>query len=76
MHRLGALQVGDNATGHAHDVIRVRTEVVIPRSCCRPHLVVLQQIRVHEHTQLCAVTKGRHATFVFGNPKGGDEDLA
>jgi hypothetical protein len=30
----------------------------------------LQQIRVHEHAQLCALTKGRHATIGFGNSKG------
>ena len=64
---LGALQVGDNTTGNAHDVSWRSTEVVIPRSRSRPHLVVLQQVRVHEHTQLCAVTKGRHATIGFGN---------
>ena len=65
------LQVGDHATGDAHNVRWCRTEVVVPRSRGSPHLVVLQQIRIDEHTQLCAVSKGRHATFVFGNPKGG-----
>ena len=71
-----ALQVGDDTTGNAHNVSRSRTEVVVPRSRSSPHLVVLQQVRVHEHTQLYAVTKGRYAAFVFGNPKDGDEDLA
>ena len=46
----GALEVGDNATCDAHDVIRVRTEVVIPRSSRGPHLVVLQQVRINKHT--------------------------
>jgi hypothetical protein len=27
----------------------------------------LQQIRIDEHTQLSAVTKGRHATIGLGN---------
>ena len=63
----GVLQVGDHTTGYTHDVIRVRTEVVVPRSRRGPHLVVLQQVRIDEHAQLCAVTEGRHATFGFGN---------
>ena len=65
---LDALEVGDDTAGNTNDVIWVRTEVVIPRSRSSPHLVVLQQVRVNEHTQLSCVTKGRHATFVFGNP--------
>ncbi len=60
-------QVGDHTTGDTHDVVRVRTEVVIPRSRSCPHLVVLQQIRLNEHTQLCAVTKRGHATIGLGN---------
>ena len=63
-----ALQVGDNATGNTNDVRRRSTEVVIPRSCSSPHLVVLQQIGINEHTQLCAVTKRRHAKFGLSNP--------
>ena len=55
-----SLQVGDHATGNTHDVSWCRTEVVIPRSRSRPHFVVLQQVRVHEHTKLSAVAKGRH----------------
>ena len=64
----GALQVGDDATGNAHDVIRVRTKVVVPRSRRSLHLVVLQQVRINKHTQLGCMTKGRHATVGFGNP--------
>ncbi len=64
----GALEVGDNATSDTHDVIRVRTEVVVPRSRCSPHFVVLQQIQVYKHTQLCAMTKGRHAAVGLSNP--------
>ena len=57
-----SLQVGDHATGNTHNVSRCCTEVVVPRSRRGPHLVVLQQVRVHEHTQLSAVTEGGHAT--------------
>ena len=61
------LQVGEHATGNTHDVVRVRTEVVVPCPCRGPHLVVLQQVRVDEHTQLRRVTEGRHATVGFRN---------
>ena len=54
-------EVRDHTTGDTHDVVRVRTEVVIPRSRSSPHLVVLQQIRINEHAQLGAVTKRRNA---------------
>ncbi len=67
MDDLGALEVDDHATGDTNNVIRVRTKVVVPCSCCGPHLVVLQQVRINEHAQLCAVTKGRHATVGLGN---------
>jgi len=60
-------EVRDHTTGDTHDVVRVRTEVVIPRSCSSPHLVVLQQVRINKHTQPCAVTKWRHATVGIGN---------
>ena len=68
MDDLGAFEVGDNATSNAHDVSRRCTEVVVPRSRSSPHLVVLQQVRINEHAQLCAVTKGRHATICLSNP--------
>jgi len=64
----GALEVDDHATGDTHNVSRCSTEVVVPRSRSSPHLVVLQQVRINEHTQLCAVTKGRHAAVGLGNP--------
>ena len=67
MHRLGALQVGDHAASDANNVSRCCPKVVVPRSCRGPHLVVLQQVRVHEYTQLRRVTEGRHATSGFGN---------
>ena len=60
-------EVRDHTTGDTHDVIRARTEVVIPRSRSSPHLVVLQQIRINEHAQLSAMTKGRHAAFGLSN---------
>ena len=62
-----AFQVGDYSAGDTHNVSRCSTKVVIPRSRCSPHLVVLQQVRVYEHTKLSAVTKGRHAVVDFGN---------
>ena len=64
---LRTLEVGDHTTGNAHDVCWCCTEVVVPRSSCSPHLVILQQVRIYEHAQLCAVTKGRHATVGLGN---------
>jgi hypothetical protein len=44
-------------------------EHVVPRSRGGPHLVVLQQIRINEHMQLCAVTKRRNLTIGLGNPR-------
>ena len=76
MNDLGTFEVGDNATGDTHDVIRVRTEVVVPRSSCSPHLVVLQQVRINKHAQLCAVTKGRHTKFGFCNLFDWTQDAA
>jgi len=64
---LGALEVGDYATSDTNDVCGCSTEVVVPRSCCRPHLVILQQIRINEHSQLGCMTKGRHAAVGLGN---------
>ena len=46
----GAFEVGDYSTCNAHDVIRVRTKVVIPRSRSSPHFVVLQQVRINKYT--------------------------
>lgn len=66
--QLIALQIGDYSTSNTHDVSKCRTEVVIPRSCSSPHLVVLQQIWVDEHTQMRLVTKGRHANLGLSNP--------
>ena len=62
-----ALEVGDDTTSNAHDVRRWSTEVVVPCFRSRPHFVVLQQVRIHEHTQLSAVTKGGHAVIGLGN---------
>ena len=63
----GALEVSDHTAGDAHDVVRVRTEVVVPRTRRGPDFVVLQQVRIDEHPQLSAVTKGRRATIGFRN---------
>ena len=47
--------------------MRLDPEHVVPGPRRRPHLVVLQQVRVDEDPQLRRVTKGWHATFVFEN---------
>ena len=69
---LVAFQVGDYATAHAHDVRRCDGKHVVPRAGRSPHeiinTVILQQIWIYEHAQLCAVIKGRHAAIGLGNP--------
>ena len=65
---LAAFQVGDGSPTGLHQLVRFDPEHVVPRAGRRPHLVVLQQIRVDEDLQLSRVTKRRHATFGFGNP--------
>ena len=47
---LAARQVGDYATGDTHNVSGRCAKHVVPRTRSSPHLVVLQQIRVNEHT--------------------------
>jgi hypothetical protein len=56
-----------DATVDSHDVSRCRAEVVVPRFRGGPLLVVLQQVPVHEHSQLGHMTERRHITFSFGN---------
>ena len=46
-------------------LFRSRTEVVVPRSCSRPDLIVLQQVGIHEHAQLLCVTEGWDAAIDF-----------
>ena len=58
--------VGHDCTARAHEIIRRNREHVVPRSCCGPHFVVLQQVRVNEHAKLSCVTEGRHAACRFG----------
>jgi hypothetical protein len=48
--------------------VRFDAEHVVPSSRRRPHLVVLQHIRVDEHPQVRLVTKGRNTAVGFGNP--------
>ena len=48
--RSRALQLGDHSTTDAHQFIRRNRKIVIPRSRRGPHLVVLQQVRINEHT--------------------------
>ena len=64
---LRALQIGDIATGHAHEIVRCDRKHVVPRTRRGPHLVVLQQIRIDEHPQMRLVTEGRHAAIGLGN---------
>ena len=66
---LGALQVGHGSPAGFHQLVRLDTEHVVPRSRGRPHLVVLQQVRVDEHPQLLCVPEGRHAASGFGNQR-------
>ena len=65
---LETFEVGDYTAGNTHDVRWRSTKVVVPRSRCSPHLVVLQQVRINKHTQLGDVTKRRHAIIGLGNP--------
>ena len=65
--RSPSLQVGDHTTGNTHDVSRYCAEVVVPRSGRRPHLVILQQIRIDEDAQRRSVTKRRHAVVGLCN---------
>jgi hypothetical protein len=53
--------------------VRFDAEHVVPRASRRPHLVVLQQIRIDEHPQMRLVTKRRNATIAFGNSKQSGE---
>jgi hypothetical protein len=64
--RSATLEVSDDATGDTNYVSRCSTEVVVPRTRSSPHFVVLQQVWIHEHTQLIAVTKRRNAAVGFG----------
>ncbi len=54
-----------------HEIIRCDRKHVVPRSRSRPHLVVLQQVRINEDTQGSAVAERSYAAFVFGNPSDG-----
>ncbi len=65
--RSHAFEIGGHATSDMHDVCRPSTEVVIPRSHSCPHLIVLQQVRIHKDSQLSCMTKGREATVGFGD---------
>ena len=63
-----SLRVGDRSPARLRQLVRLDTEHVVPRSRRSPHLVVLQQVRVNEYTQLSAVTERGHAVVGFGNP--------
>ena len=62
-----AFQVGDHSTTDTHQLNRCNRKVVVPRSRRSPHFVVLQQVRINEHTQLGAVTEGGNAVIGLGN---------
>ena len=63
---LHTLQVGHCSAAGLHQFVGLDTEHVVPGSRGRPHLVVLQQVRVDEHPQLLRVTERGHATVGFG----------
>ena len=65
--RLSALQVADRSAPGLDQLVRFDAEYVIPCSRRSPHLVVLQQIGVNEHTKLSSVTKGGNAASGFVN---------
>jgi len=62
-----SLQVGDRSSAGFHQLVRLNTEHVVPRSRRGLHLGPLQQVRVDEHTQLLGVTERRHGVIGFGN---------
>ena len=51
-------EVSDHSTYNANDVIRARTEVVVPRSRSSPHNVILHHVRIKKHTKFCAKARG------------------
>ena len=63
---ISAFEVGERSPAGFHQFVGFDAEHVVPRSCSRPHLVVLQQVGVDEHAQLSVVTEGRHAPGGFG----------
>ena len=65
--RSAAFQIGERSPAGFQQLVRLDVEHVVPRPCRSPHLVVLQQVRINEHTQLSAVTERWHATIGFGN---------
>ncbi|MEN9823399.1 MAG: hypothetical protein RLZ04_1825 [Actinomycetota bacterium] len=60
-----ALEVGDQTLAGFDQLVRFDAEHVVPRAGCRPHLVVLQQVRIDEHAQVRRMTEGRHAAVGF-----------
>ena len=59
--RSAALEAGDHRATCTNEIIWRDREHVVPRARCSPHLVVLQQIRIDEDTQISAVAEWRHA---------------
>jgi len=56
------IQLGDEAPVTRGQPKWFDPEHVVPPACSPPHLIVLQQVRVIEHTPIGTVTKKRHAT--------------
>ena len=69
------LEVDNHRVTRSKEVVRCDREHVVPRPGSRPHLVVLQQVRVDEDAQGGAVAEQRHAVFVLMNPVLAQETL-
>lgn len=63
-----ALQVGDHRSTRANKIIRRDREHIVACTGRSPFLVVLQSVRINEHTQLRAVAERRDAASGFRNP--------
>ena len=59
---LSALQFDDDSPAGANEIVRCYREYVVPCARRRPHLVVLQQIRIDEDAQFLLKPKGGHAS--------------
>jgi ABC-type proline/glycine betaine transport system ATPase subunit len=62
---LFALDINDDTFRITLQGMRADLGYVISRAGSSPHLAVLQQVRINEHTQLSAVTKRRHTKSGF-----------
>ena len=63
-----AFQIGERSPAGLDQLVWLDPEHVVPGSRRRPHLVVLQQIRIDEDARLLLKPKRGHATSGFVNP--------